>query len=1056
MGKILKKFVVNRLMVLLIFMGVAYLHINVNAEEASNYCGAEGNEENVTWNYDVSTKTLSITGTGEMINDSPVGGYPWTKLKSSVNTIIIGDGVTNVGAHAFEDFAAKKVIIGNTVEKIDCYAFFLSHIESIVIPGSVKEICIGAFRECFYLEYVILDDGVEKIDNSAFERLSGYGEKGTVYFPSTITFIGDAFGNDWQKNLVFYGKNDVAKNYFEDTELIYVDATEKLDLSKATLVLEQEDSSEYVYTGEEIKPINDIIFSSEQVKKAREDAEVSLIEGVDYTIDYSNNIEAGEASCVIKGIGCYEGEKTYSFSIYKPIEECTIEINDMTDNRCVYDGKEKEPKVSAKYNGYPLNENKDYKLSYSDNINEGTAKVIIEGEGDFKGRRELEFEIYKIDLMDVDIQLEYDFVLYDGTEKKPKAIAKYGEVELAENEQYKIEYSDNVNEGTAKAVITGIGSYKGIVERIFEIRIIYIGYYSTLSMPEMILYDGTPQTPDIEIKCLNPVSGDFITLEYGKDYELIYSNNIEEGTAEVRVRGIGSCSGEIIAPFTIYKIDLTSANIQLEYDSVLYNGNEKTPKVIVKYGEEELAENQQYTIKYLNNVNEGTAKAVITGVGSYKGTVEKAFSIYKYDLGNSSVELPYSEVLYDGTEKKPEVTVKYAGNVLEKNSDYTVSYVSNVDAGEALVTVTGKGRYKGTHTAAFSIYKYDFTKAVVSLSYNEVLCDGSEKKPEITVAHDGKMLEKDKDYTVTFKNNIMPGTALITLNGNGQYSGVIEKSFEIEGNSIKDAEVSLKESIYSYDGSPKKPSVEVKLNDKILSKDTDYVLTYEDNIDDGTANAVITGTGMFIDVVKVSFVILPYNPGVDAVYPDGTMIDGNFVYGVMDDETNEVEVFCPASKSISKLQIPATITDENGTIYKVTSIGNKAFYKNTKLTSVTIGNNVKSIEDYAFYGCKNIKTLKIGKNVDIIGNSAFRKCTKLTSVTLPKSIDSLGKNAFYGCSKLKSITINANSVIDVKANAIKGISKKAVIKVPKKLVKKYKKEFNKKSGFKGSMKIKKK
>ena len=187
-------------------------------------------------------------------------------------------------------------------------------------------------------------------------------------------------------------------------------------------------------------------------------------------------------------------------------------------------------------------------------------------------------------------------------------------------------------------------------------------------------------------------------------------------------------------------------------------------------------------------------------------------------------------------------------------------------------------------------------------------------------------------------------------------------------------------------------------------------------------------SGIYIDTVKVSFVILPYNAGMDAVYPDGTLIDGNFVYGygVMDDEANEVEVFCPVSKSVSKLQIPATITDENGVEYKVTSIGNKALYKNTKLTNVVIGNNVKSIEDYAFYGCKNIKTLKLGSSIEIIGNFSFRKCTKLTTVTLPKSIDSLGKNAFYGCSKLKAITINANSVIDVKANAIKGISTEKV------------------------------
>ncbi len=154
--------------------------------------------------------------------------------------------------------------------------------------------------------------------------------------------------------------------------------------------------------------------------------------------------------------------------------------------------------------------------------------------------------------------------------------------------------------------------------------------------------------------------------------------------------------------------------------------------------------------------------------------------------------------------------------------------------------------------------------------------------------------------------------------------------------------------------------------------------------------------------------------------------------------------------------IPATIKCE-GITYKVTSIGQKAFYKNTKIKSVEVGNNVTSIENYAFYGCKNMASLNFGKKVEVIGSSAFRKCTKLTAVTLPKSMEELGKNAFYGCSKLKTITINANSVIDIEEGAIKGISNKAVIKVPKKHYKKYQKKLTSRTGYKKkTMKLKKK
>lgn len=514
------------------------------------------------------------------------------------------------------------------------------------------------------------------------------------------------------------------------------------------------------------------------------------------------------------------------------------------------------------------------------------------------------------------------------------------------------------------------------------------------------------------------------------------------------------------------KYDISLANVDMRTTEYEYTGEEIKPDIsnVTYHIKDEkcgdvtfnLIEGRDYSVTYKDNVNIGNAKAVITGIGFFEGSSKTAnYEIYDR-IDKCSISLEYDKIQFDGKEKRPNTVVKYNEKTLVENTDYIVTYSNNLEEGQANVTISGIGFFKGNVDKSFIIYKNDISKANITLSYSEVQYDGSAKEPEVIVEYGGKRLEKTKDYSLEFANNIFPGSATVRVRGNGQYSGVVERNYNINGLSIESADVLLKESIYSYDGSPKTPPVEVKLNGKTLVKDTDYTVTYENNVNDGTAHAVVTGTGIYTDVVKISFVILPYNAGMDAVYPEGTLIDGNFVYGVTDDETNEVEVFCPASKSISKIQIPAAITDENGIAYKVTSIGNKAFYKNTKITSVTIGNNVKSIEDYAFYGCKNIKTIKLGSGVELIGNSSFRKCTKLTSITLPKSIDTLGKNAFYGCSKLKTITINANSVVDVKANAIKGISKKAVIKVPKKLLKKYKKEFNKKSGFKGNMKIKKK
>ncbi|MBE6594490.1 MAG: leucine-rich repeat domain-containing protein, partial [Ruminococcaceae bacterium] len=96
----------------------------------------------------------------------------------------------------------------------------------------------------------------------------------------------------------------------------------------------------------------------------------------------------------------------------------------------------------------------------------------------------------------------------------------------------------------------------------------------------------------------------------------------------------------------------------------------------------------------------------------------------------------------------------------------------------------------------------------------------------------------------------------------------------------------------------------------------------------------------------------------------------------------------------------------------VTSIGNYAFYNCTGLTSVTIGDGVTSIGDSAFRGCLSLTSINIPDGVTSIGNSAFYGCTILTSVTIGDGVISIGYSAFRFCSSLTSINI-PNSVTSI-------------------------------------------
>ena len=79
---------------------------------------------------------------------------------------------------------------------------------------------------------------------------------------------------------------------------------------------------------------------------------------------------------------------------------------------------------------------------------------------------------------------------------------------------------------------------------------------------------------------------------------------------------------------------------------------------------------------------------------------------------------------------------------------------------------------------------------------------------------------------------------------------------------------------------------------------------------------------------------------------------------------------------------------------QVRSIGRKAFYNCSSLTSVCFGDNLEIIYDYAFFNCSSLTSVELPVSIKKIGANAFRGCQALTEVTIPFGIDEIGTDAF--------------------------------------------------------------
>lgn len=121
------------------------------------------------------------------------------------------------------------------------------------------------------------------------------------------------------------------------------------------------------------------------------------MEGIDYVLEYENNVDVGQATVRIKGIGGHTGSKTTTFDIC--LKNSAVDINncsvDAVPDQPLASGGNICPKVVVRDGNKILTEGINYTLKYENNSGVGTARICISGKNNYCGKRYVTFKIVK-------------------------------------------------------------------------------------------------------------------------------------------------------------------------------------------------------------------------------------------------------------------------------------------------------------------------------------------------------------------------------------------------------------------------------------------------------------------------------------------------------------------------------------------------------------------------------------------------------------------------------------------------------------------------------------
>ena len=403
----------------------------IKADKTADIVEYNGKEENVVIPAEVNGYTVTgISGwSGKPTSSHPLGAITGAfKNNKTIKTVVIPDTVKYIDDESFYGCTAlESVMFGNGVEEIGDYAFEnCTSLSKVYIPVSVKKIGAEAFGYTFGSELTLNKNfSMTCAKDSAAEKYAK--ENGITY-------------DTYQVKI-----NELAVSGIKDKEYTGKPVTQNIVIKNGNVVLDEGTDYTVSYSANtkvgtvevtitgtgsyigEIKSSFDILPAKQQIQKLETRFKGFFIDwaqkgsATGYEIEYSTNADFKDSTVkkltankpdtlTISGLTAGNkyyvrvrsytnvGEKVY-YGAWSDSKNVTAAKYDITKSAIsgistkTYTGKNITQSVKVKYNGKTLKSGTDYTVSYRNNINAGTASVVITGKGSYTGTKTASFQI---------------------------------------------------------------------------------------------------------------------------------------------------------------------------------------------------------------------------------------------------------------------------------------------------------------------------------------------------------------------------------------------------------------------------------------------------------------------------------------------------------------------------------------------------------------------------------------------------------------------------------------------------------------------------------------